>query len=316
MGAAPPPLTVGMPVYNGETYVAKAIESIIGQTYADFEFIISDNASTDRTADICRAYAAKDSRIVYTRLDENLGAALNFNRVFLMGRSPYFKFAASDDLCAPRFLETCMSTYAEAPDDVVLCFPKTIRIDGDGNPEGVIEEHMDIRDTRPHARLRHYLRNYWLANCFYGIVRAPAYRTTRLHRSYDSADIVLLGELALRGQFWEVDEALFLRRFHAAMSHRANPTANGIRQWYDTTRRSSRAFPKTRMLWEFWRAIDTTDMSTAERMRCRRELGRIWFKKYWKTMAKEAAENAGIPVNRWRRRARSGPSHTTGTTNL
>lgn len=302
MGGAAPPLTVGMPVYNGETYLSEAIESIIGQTYGDFEFIISDNASTDSTEEICRAYAARDSRIVYSRLDENCGAAPNFNRVFLMGRSPYFKFAAADDLCAPRFLEVCMTTYADAPADVILCFPKTIRIDANGNQEGVIEERMDIRATRPHARLRHYLRHYWLANCFYGVLRAPAYGSTRLHKSYDSADIVLMGELVLRGQFWQVDEALFLRRFHAAMSHKANPTAEGIRQFFDTASRGSRAFPKTRMFWEFWRAIDTTDMSTAERMRCRREFGRIWFKKYWKTIAREAAENAGIPVSRWRHR--------------
>lgn len=301
MGGAAPPLTVGMPVYNGEVYLAEAIESIISQTYGDFELIISDNASTDGTEEICRAYAFQDSRIVYSRVDENCGAAPNFNRVFLMGRSPYFKFAAADDLCAPRFLEACMSVYAGAPNDVILCFPKTIRIDSTGNQEGVIEERMDIRDTRPHARLSHYLRHYWLANCFYGIVRAPVYGSTRLHKSYDSADIVLLAELVLRGQFWQVDEPLFLRRFHVAMSHKANPTADGIRQWYDISSRGSRVFPKTRMFWEFLRAIDTTEMSTAERMRCRREFGRIWFRKYWKTMAREAAEGMNIPVSRLRR---------------
>lgn len=300
MHSAAPPLTVGMPVYNGERYVADAIESIIGQTYGAFQFIISDNASTDSTEEICRSYVAKDERIVYDRLPENCGAAPNFNRVFLMGRSPFFKFAAADDLCAPRFLEACMTAYEEAPDDTVLCFPTTIRIDEEGREQGIIEEKMDLRQEQPHARFRAFLQDYWLANCFYGVLRSSAYGSTRLHKSYDAADIVLLGELALRGQFWQLSEPLFLRRFHSGMSHKANPTPEKIRSFYDSSRRGSRTYPKNRMFWEFVRAIDTTEMSAAERMHCRRVFTAVWFRKYWKTMAREAVENAGIPVPRRR----------------
>jgi len=299
VGNAIPPLTVGMPVYNGERYVAEAIESIIDQTFGDFEFIISDNASTDGTEDVCRSYAAKDSRITYSRLAENCGAAPNFNRVFLMSRSEHFKFAASDDLCAPPFLELCMAAYQDAPTDLVLCFPKTVKIDADGNHQGTIEEKMDLRQAKPHARFRAYLTNYWLSNCFYGVMRSAAYRSTRMLKSYDPSDLVLLGELALQGQFWQLNEPLFLRRFHAGMSHKANQTAKDIQQWFDTaTRKGSRDFQKTKMFWEFLRAIDTTDMSTSERMRCRREFGRVWLRKYSKTIAREVVEGAGIPLPR------------------
>lgn len=299
MGSAIPPVTVGMPVYNGESYVAEAIESILGQTYGDFEFIISDNASTDGTEEICRSYADKDNRIVYSRLPENCGAAPNFNRVFLLGRSEYFKFAASDDLCDPRLLEVCMAAYQDAPADVVLCFPQTVKIDGDGNRLGTIEEKMDLRQAEPHARFRAYLTDYWLSNCFYGVLRSAAYGSTRMLKSYDPSDLVLLGELALRGQFWQLDEPLFLRRFHDGMSHKANRTAEEIQQWFDTSaRKRSRDFQKTRMFWEFVRAIDTTPMSTAERMRCRREFGRVWVRKYWKTLGREIVEGAGVPVPR------------------
>jgi glycosyltransferase involved in cell wall biosynthesis len=307
VGNAIPPLTVGMPVYNGERYIADAIESIIGQTYGDFEFIISDNASTDGTEEICHTYAAQDGRITYSRVAENCGAAPNFNRVFLMARSEYFKFAASDDLCAPRFLELCMATYQDAPADLALCFPKTVKIDADGNPHGEIDEKMDLRQAEPHARFRAYLTNYWLSNCFYGVMRSAAYRSTRMLKSYDPSDLVLLGELTLRGQFWQLDEPFFLRRFHAGMSHQANRTAEEIQQWFDTTatRKVSRDFQKTRMFWEFLRAIDTSDLSTAERMRCRREFGRTWVRKYWKTIGREIVEGAGIPVPR-RGRLRAG----------
>ena len=90
-----------MPVYNGARYLASAIESILGQTFTDFELIISDNASTDDTPIICLRYAALDERIRYVRNDRNMGASWNYNRVYALARAPYFKQAAHDDLCAP-----------------------------------------------------------------------------------------------------------------------------------------------------------------------------------------------------------------------
>ena len=296
MGRATAPVTVGMPVYNAERYLPEAIESILAQTLGDFEFIISDNASTDGTEEICRSYAAQDKRITYSRETENLGAAHNFNRVFLMARSPYFKFAASDDACAPRFLEVCLEAYQDASDDTVLCFPATIRIDEDSEPGGVVKDLLDLRETQPHARFRSFLLKYELSNCFYGVIRSAAYGSTRLHKAYDSADVVLLGELALRGQFWKLDEPLFLRRFHDRMSHKANPTPASIRSWYDPSRRRSIAFPRSKMMFEFLRAIDTTPMSTRERMRCRRELASVWLPGNWKGMIREAAANVGISI--------------------
>ena len=298
MSRAAPPLTVGMPVYNGERYVADAIEAILGQTYGDFDFVISDNASTDGTEDICRSYAGNDQRIVYSRLPENRGATPNFNRVFLMSRSPLFKFAASDDVCAPRFLDVCMAAHRDAGDKAVLCFPTTIKIDAEGKHLGTIEERMDLRQSTPHARFRAYLQHYYLSNCFYGVVRSAVYGSTRMLKSYDSSDMVLLGELALRGQFWQLDEPLFLRRFHVQMSHKANPTPRRIRRWQDTSIRDRASLPRSRMFWEFLRAIDTTELSTTEKMRCRRELATVWLPKKWKSMVRELVESVGIPVPR------------------
>src|SRR3990172_5611242 len=98
-------IAVGLPVYNGQKYLAQAIESILGQTFADFELIISDNASTDRTQEICQAYAARDPRVRYFRNERNLGAGPNYDLCFERARSKYFKWAAHDDVIAPDFLE-------------------------------------------------------------------------------------------------------------------------------------------------------------------------------------------------------------------
>src|SRR5438128_542667 len=75
-----PRVSIGLPVYNGERYLRLALDSLLSQTFTDFELIISDNASTDGTTEICRAYAARDARIRYSRLEHNIGGSPNFNR--------------------------------------------------------------------------------------------------------------------------------------------------------------------------------------------------------------------------------------------
>ena len=90
-------VSVALPVYNGERYLRIAIEAILTQTYQDFEFIISDNASTDSTEQICREYAAIDKRICYHRNEKNIGAPRNFNRAFELSHGEYLKWATCDD---------------------------------------------------------------------------------------------------------------------------------------------------------------------------------------------------------------------------
>ncbi len=132
-GFRPPRVSVGLPVYNGADYVAEAIKSILGQTYQDFELLIQDNASTDATENICRAYAARDPRVSYVRNLRNVGAAANYNLVFERARGHYFKWAAHDDVCAPDFLVRCVGALDRDP-AVVLCCGQTRLINDDGSP--------------------------------------------------------------------------------------------------------------------------------------------------------------------------------------
>ena len=97
-----------MPVYNGEEYIALAIRAVLDQTFSDFELIISDNASEDRTEDICREFASLDSRIRYYRNSENIGTAGNNNRLLELARGEFFRWSNADDLFAPRFHELCL----------------------------------------------------------------------------------------------------------------------------------------------------------------------------------------------------------------
>ena len=114
-----PRLTIGLPVYNGEVHLSEAFESLLGQTYEDFELIVSDNASTDGTSEICLRYARQDRRIRYIRQDENIG--LVPNHVFLIGqaRGELFKSAAHDDFYARDLLLRCVQTLDDDPSAVV-----------------------------------------------------------------------------------------------------------------------------------------------------------------------------------------------------
>src|ERR1700682_2243328 len=126
-------ITIGLPVYNGAKYLAAAMDSILAQSYGDFDLLISDNASTDGTEEICRDYAKKDPRIRYIRQRQNLGAAANHNLLIPMTDSPYFKWASHDDLLAPGFLAACVDVL-DRDSTVVLASPASMLIDEVGKP--------------------------------------------------------------------------------------------------------------------------------------------------------------------------------------
>ena len=117
-----PKVTVGLPVYNGARHLREAIDSILGQSYGDFRLIVADNASTDETAGIVRGYAAQDSRILYHRNESNIGLAANFNLVFRMSDTPYFRWATSDDVSLPDFLRRCIACL-DRDEEPQLCMP-------------------------------------------------------------------------------------------------------------------------------------------------------------------------------------------------
>ena len=110
-----PSVSIGLPVYNGEPFVERAINAVLAQTYSDFELVISDNGSTDRTEEICREFAGRDARVKYVRAERNQGAIWNFNRVFELSQGEYFKWAAADDVFLPTFLEKCAQVLDDNP---------------------------------------------------------------------------------------------------------------------------------------------------------------------------------------------------------
>ena len=208
-----PPISIGLPVYNAERYLEETLISILSQTYNDFTLIISDNCSTDRTQEICQTYAAQDTRIQFFGNEENVGSAKNFNRVFSLSESKFFKWAASDDLIAPEFLTVCLDILDNEP-EVILSYPKARLIDPAGEDMGTYEDGLNMVSTSPHVRFLQVYHNISLANTAFGLIRSEALKKTNLFGNYPHSDLLFLAELSLYGQFREVPQYLFYRRLH------------------------------------------------------------------------------------------------------
>lgn len=203
-----PLVSIGLPVFNGEKTLARALDALLGQEFVDFELIISDNASTDATARICEEYAARDPRIRYIRAEKNQGALWNFNRVFDLSAGTYFMWAAHDDHREPGFVRECVEML-EANPGAVLCHTHTVTLlEGSDVQLSVagLESFADVHDVV--ERYRETLKHF-PATAIYGIYRASAVRETQRLRKSIATDIAFVQELSIHGDFIEVPKPLF-----------------------------------------------------------------------------------------------------------
>ncbi len=237
---AAPTLTIGMPVYNGATYVTEALESILAQTFRDFELIISDNASTDDTETICRAFAARDPRVTYRRNAENVGLSANNNLLVPLARGRLFKWAPHDDVLRPHYLERCVAAL-DADPSVVLAYPQTDFVDGDGNPLDLTDPGWHLIMDDPSERLLVAIVADRYMNAILGVIRTDALRRTRLLPRYAGGDDRLIAELSLLGKFVEVPERLYVRRIHKGSTGGNRGNTKWLRAHWSGSRRGMSA---------------------------------------------------------------------------
>jgi len=242
-----PRVSIGLPVYNGERYLSTALESLLRQDFEDFELIICDNASNDRTEDICRTFADRDSRIRYYRSEMNIGAGPNYGRTFDLARGDFFKWMAHDDVCCPGFLGRCVATMEVAPPSVVLVYPLCELIDAEGRVIGPAPDRLDTRASRPYRRLGHVLREVGYAYPLWGLIRSASLRKTRL-MGHVLADHVLLAELAVQGEFWEIQEVHSQLRMHAGNAWAISSKEQGDIAYRDNAR-ANRVSRRAMMIW-------------------------------------------------------------------
>jgi glycosyltransferase involved in cell wall biosynthesis len=288
-GVHPPRVSIAIPVYNGARFLSATIESILSQTYPDFELIICDNASTDATGKICQAFVQRDSRVRYYRNEQNIGWAGNHNKVIDLAHGVYFKWAAHDDLLDPTFIEKCVRVLDEDP-EVVLCYPRTQFIDERGNYLAVYADGLDLQQRTANRRFSEFFNRQSLSHPVFGVTRRHVLLRTGRMGSYVMSDRVLIGEMALNGQIYELPETLFLRRLHDEISTNVNSTSAQMLAWINPKAKAPIHLHKWRRLFEYYKAVQRAPMSTGERLGCYGQLIRfIFIPRRWAGLFQELA---------------------------
>jgi glycosyltransferase involved in cell wall biosynthesis len=285
-------------VYNGERYLAEALDSILSQTFTDFELIISDNASTDNTEKICKEYAAKDPRIHYYRNPTNIGGANNENHTFRLARGKYFRWAADDDVCAPELFAKCVSVL-DQDRSIVVCHSIVIEIDAQGNYIRTTSRKK-AESEKPHARFLDLIFRDHYCEATYGVIRADVLRKTRLQQNYTDSDRTLLAELSLYGKFHEIPEPLFYKRYHPGNEYidwRARMA------WFNPTLKGKIVFPNWVQFFDYLVTINRAPLSWPEKARCYAVMFR-WLQRHGRYMAGDlkAAAYMSVRSREWRER--------------
>lgn len=235
---ADPRLSIGIPVYNGERFLPHLFEALSRQTFRDFEIVLSDNASTDRTRLICEEWAARDARFRYHRNAHNIGASANFNHVFSLSRAPLFKWAACDDTYAPEYLEACVRILDENP-DVVVAQTDVICIDDQQRPFERDEstgsfiipgtkllyavDPIDVGEASRAAKRYYDVLFRCRSNAqIFGVMRRDALAATGLLPHFLGAEKATVLELALLGRFGQDRRRLFFRCYHPGITEVKN----------------------------------------------------------------------------------------------
>jgi len=269
-----PRVTIGMPVYNGEEFIAEAMESLLAQSFTDFELLVADNASTDGTGEICRGFADRDSRVRWLPSPENRGAAWNFNRLFFEAKGEFFRWSAADDVTAPTFLEKCVDILDAQP-QVVLCHCYTSKIDAHGEPLGQydLDNGLDVANPAVHLRFRAQILPRHSCVHVFGLIRRDILAKTPLIGPYVSSDRVLLAELALHGPHHVIPEYLFARRHHGKTSIHLDERTERA-EWFDTKKKGRIALPAWRVVGELEKAILRAPLNLKEFGQCQLEVMR------------------------------------------
>ncbi len=253
-----------MPAYNSAEFITDAIESILNQTFRDFELIISDNASTDNTQQICEDFARQDNRVRYFRNEKNVGASDNYNAVFHHARGEYFKWASSNDLCAADFLGKCVDVLDERP-DVVLSYPRA-RLFTDNPDEGEdYEDNLDLQDENACARFVKFMENIRLNNVMNGVIRSATLGRTALIKTFFSSDMSLMAEVAMHGKFVEIPDYLFYRRMDEQTATKLKSEEEVLKH-YDPDLKNPMLFQNWKIHFEYLSAALRAPVSVSERL--------------------------------------------------
>lgn len=210
-----PKINVVVPVYNGEEGLGRLCDTLVAQSYDDFRVMIIDNASEDRTGEIARNYATRDSRFIYFRNHKNMGFTFSYTRGFYASLDcEYMAYISSGDYLAPDYFKECVAAL-EADSRTVLAYSYFQFADHDGQPVGPPQgDNFEMAGQGPQERYLTIISRLGLCTAFYGLIRMSAYADLHTFFRVPSAamDNMMLAGLAFKGDFAEIKQPLLFRK--------------------------------------------------------------------------------------------------------
>jgi glycosyltransferase involved in cell wall biosynthesis len=265
--AESPLVSVAVPVWNGEQYLVRALDSILAQTLTDFEVVILDNASTDSTPAIAQGYVARDPRVRYIRHPQNIGSNPNFNAGARATAGRYLKWLAADDAVDPTFLERCVAVL-EADPSIALCTTQFRDVGPDDELLGHHPYRFDLSGPDPAKRFGNLMCGDRGQRIMMGVIRRDVLDHTRLLADYVGSDRAFVGEIALHGRIVEIPEELWSSREHPQRSTHVRNT----RVWDPRPRRSHLVLYLD-IARELGRIIRVSPLTARQRIACVVRLG-------------------------------------------
>ena len=219
-------ISIGLPVFNGEKFLSKKLESILSQTFTNFELIISDNASTDSTSDICKEFERKDKRIQYFRQEKTIAPILNYEYLLQKANCEYFLWTAVDDVLHQNFLEKNIEIIKN--DEKIVCSiskmklfgPMTEYMDSKNENNSLfykihkkIYQKTGFQNTFPVSgnyenRIKEYIKNIRHNQVLYGVYRTKQLKKSFVQDSFIGNDAAITFNLLKYGEIYVIDEIL------------------------------------------------------------------------------------------------------------
>ena len=284
-----PVVSIGLAVYNGELYLERAIDSILAQTFEDFELVICDNDSSDRTEAICRAYAERDSRIRYYRNPTNIGGVNNENKTFALSRGKYYRLMAHDDRLAPDLIAKSVVVLEQNP-DVVLCYSDTMVIDSSDRQIKIIETNIG-QGLEACGRFCQLVSREHSCEATYALMRSQVLKNIDLQFNYSDSDRSFLAELSLQGRFYKINEPLFYKRYHPQRSIEVYSDRYKRMAWFHPEINEDRLpyfcyFMYWRQVFHLMRIVCRAPLDWKNRLFCYRHIV-VWMRKSREKLAAE-----------------------------
>lgn len=229
MSDAAPLVTIGIPTFNRERGLRRAVESVLAQRHRPIELLICDNASTDGTRKLCLDLEGCHPGIRYLRQASNVGSVANFNRVFAEVSTPFFMWLGDDDWIDESYVELCLAVLLADPGAALVAGTACYHSDDDVVRHGVV---MNLDAARPADRVAGYFALVEENGVFYGVARTSMLQQAMPIADEMGGDWFVVARLAYLGRVRTLPEVTIHRSVGGATRNLRNVAESAGLGWF------------------------------------------------------------------------------------